>query len=117
MPRHRPPGRRSRQLRVVQRENWDRECFHLLDSLATATNIDVLAQNKDMCVRVGGYMTYHSEKQKYSQLERAWGPVCRALATSLTVLIGHLSSWQQQQQEQKPEQQQLQGFLRDEQVQ
>jgi hypothetical protein len=44
------------------------------------------------------------------------------LATSLTLLTGHLSSWQQQQQkeqqqEQEQEQQQLPGVYPDEQVQ
>jgi hypothetical protein len=95
------------------KKNWDRESFQLLDSLATANSIDLLAQNKDICVRVGEYMIYYSEKWEYLQLERIWVPVCKALATSLTLLTGNLSSWQQQPQEQ----QQLPRFYKDEQVQ
>jgi hypothetical protein len=101
MPCYRPSGRQYAQLRAVQRENWDRESFQLLGSLATANSIDVLAQNKDICVHVGEYMIYYSEKLEYSQLERIWVPVCKALATSLTLVKGHLSSWQQQQQQQQ----------------
>jgi hypothetical protein len=72
-----------------------------------------------MCLRIGDYMTYHSEKQEYSRLESIWGPVCKASATSLTLLTGHLSSWQQQQEEQQQEQeqQQLPRFYQDDQVQ